>query len=310
MKPAVICLMGPTASGKTDLAVRLVNELPCDIVSVDSAMVYRGLDIGTAKPGPEVLAAAPHRLIDICDPADRYSAAHFSSDARREVKAILAAGRIPLLVGGTGLYFRAFERGLSALPVASHHLRQAIGERARQHGWAKLHEHLRLVDPASAERIHPNDPQRLQRALEVYELTGQPMSELLASGTAEAAPYRLIKIVVAPFDRSLLRERAKHRFHTMLEAGLIDEVRGLYARGDLHADLPAMRMVGYRQIWRYLAGELDYETMVTHAIVATRQLAKRQLTWFRAEADTNWFDSVDAQLKTKVMVQLEIALRP
>lgn len=310
MKPPVICLMGPTASGKTALAVSLVDRLPCDIVSVDSAMVYRGMDIGTAKPGPETLAKAPHRLIDICDPADSYSAARFCSDARCEVEAILGAGRIPLLVGGTGLYFRAFEQGLSALPAASHHLRQRISAQAQKSGWAALHERLRAVDPDSAARIHPNDPQRLQRALEVYELTGRPMSQLFEAEKDATGCYRFLKIVLAPADRTLLHERAKSRFHAMLQAGLIDEVRGLYARSDLHADLPAIRMVGYRQIWRYLAGELDYETMITHAIAATRQLAKRQLTWFRGETDARWFDAGSPGVEARAVAHLETALRP
>jgi len=288
----VICLMGPTASGKTDLAVELAESLPLDIVSVDSAMVYRGLDIGTAKPGPDVLARAPHRLIDICDPAESYSAARFRDDATREVEAIHAAGRIPLLVGGTGLYFRTFEQGLSALPGASHHIRQRIKEEARQCGWAAMHARLAEVDPASAERIHPNDPQRLQRALEVYELTGRPLSECWETNQGEPGPYRWLKLVVAPSDRAVLRERAASRFHAMIEAGLLDEVSALYNRGDLHENLPAMRLVGYRQVWRYLAGQLDYSDMITHAIVATRQLAKRQLTWFRAEQQTVWFDSL------------------
>lgn len=288
----VICLMGPTASGKTDLAVELVRSLPLDIVSVDSAMVYRGLDIGTAKPGAEVLARAPHRLIDICDPSESYSAARFRDDATREVDAIHAAGRVPLLVGGTGLYFRTFEQGLSVLPGASHHIRQRLAAEARQYGWAAMHARLAELDPASAERIHPNDPQRLQRALEVYELTGRPLSECWDENPGEPGHYRWLKLVVAPSDRALLRQRAASRFQAMIDAGLLDEVSGLYNRGDLHENLPAMRLVGYRQVWRYLAGQLDYSDMITHAIVATRQLAKRQLTWFRAEQQTVWFDSL------------------
>lgn len=308
-KPPVICLMGPTAAGKTELAVELVRRLPCDIVSVDSAMVYRGMDIGTAKPGPEVLAEAPHRLIDICEPSEPYSAARFRNDARHEVDIIHAAGRIPLLVGGTGLYFRAFASGLADLPAASHSCRQRLQQQAREQGWEALHARLAEVDPASAERIHPNDPQRLQRALEVYEISGRPLSELWADADAESLPYTLIKQVVAPSDRAVLRERAKTRFHAMLEAGLVAEVTALYQRRDLDQAMPSMRMVGYRQIWRYLEGQLDYQEMITHAIVATRQLAKRQLTWFRAEPDARWYDSMEAGLLDRILTDLLPALR-
>jgi len=305
----VICLMGPTASGKTDRAVELVRALPCDIVSVDSAMVYRGMDIGTAKPDPEVLAEAPHRLIDICDPAESYSAARFRDDARREVESIHSAGRIPLLVGGTGLYFRAFEQGLAALPGASHSVRLRLAAEARERGWAALHARLADVDPDSAARIHPNDPQRLQRALEVYELTGRRLSENWADEPDEPGCYEWIKLVVAPADRSLLRDRVAKRFHAMLEAGLVEEVRGLYERGDMDPSLPSMRMVGYRQVGRYLVGQLDYDDMITHAIVATRQLAKRQLTWFRAEQHARWFDSGDPELGAMLLSYLQAKLR-
>ncbi len=308
-QPPVICLMGPTAAGKTDLAVALVQALPCDIVSVDSAMVYRGMDIGTAKPDAATLARAPHRLIDICDPAESYSAARFRADARREVEAIHARGRIPLLVGGTGLYFRAFAEGLATLPGASHSIRQRLQREAREHGWQALHERLAEVDPASAERIHPNDPQRLQRALEVYELSGQPLSSLWAAGATEPPRYRLIKRVVAPADRQVLRERAATRFQAMLEAGLVAEVEALYNRGDLHHGMASMRMVGYRQLWRYLDGQLDYQEMITHAVAATRQLAKRQLTWFRAERDARWFDSTETGLAERLLADLEAELR-
>lgn len=305
----VICLMGPTAAGKTDLAVELVRTLPCDIVSVDSAMVYRGMDIGTAKPCPEVLAKAPHRLIDIRDPKETYSAAEFCADARQEVEHIHAAGRIPLLVGGTGLYFRAFDQGLAALPGASYHIRQRLLAEAAAHGWGWLHERLAAVDPASAQRIHPHDPQRIQRALEVYELTGRPLNESWSQAAGEPVVHELIKLVVAPAEREVLRERARIRFHAMLDAGLVDEVRGFFERGDLDLTRASMRMVGYRQVWRYLAGELDYEDMITHAVVATRQLAKRQLTWFRAEKHAQWFDSTDAALFDSLLSYLEAKLR-
>lgn len=300
----VICLMGPTASGKTELAVRLVEALPCDIVSVDSAMVYRGMDIGTAKPDTDTLARAPHRLIDIRDPAEAYSAAEFCQDARREAAAIRAQGRIPLLVGGTGLYFRAFEQGLSNLPAASYSIRREILEQARRDGWQALHRRLAEVDPDSARRIHPNDPQRLQRALEVHAMTGRPMSEIFDDPTREPLGSPIIKILIMPADRDVLRQRIGQRFDAMLAAGLEDEVRGLYERGDLHAGLPSMRMVGYRQVWRYLAGQLDRTDMITHAVVATRQLAKRQMTWFRRETNVCCFDSLDASLCDKVLKYL------
>lgn len=299
--PPAICLMGPTASGKTELAVRLAETLSCDIISVDSAMVYRGMDIGTAKPDAAVLARAPHRLIDIRDPAESYSAAEFCADARREAEAIRARGRIPLLVGGTGLYFRAFEHGLSNLPAASYTVRRTLLEDARRLGWQALHRRLAEIDPDSARRIHPNDPQRLQRALEVHAMTGRPMSEFFDEESREPLGFSILKILLIPADRDELRQRIGHRFKAMLAAGLEDEVRVLYERGDLHAGLPSMRMVGYRQMWRYLDGQLDRDEMITHAVVATRQLAKRQMTWFRGEADVRQFDSLDPALYDKVL---------
>jgi len=287
--PPAILLMGPTASGKTDLAVELSARLPCDIVSVDSAMVYRGMDIGTAKPGREVLAAAPHRLIDICDPSESYSAACFREDALREMADITAAGRIPLLVGGTMLYFRALQRGLSTLPSADPVLRQRLTAEASAEGWAALHRRLAAVDPVTAGRVHPNDPQRIQRALEVFELTGRPMSALVGEGMGKATlPYRLVKLVRAPKDRGVLHRRIEQRFRRMLEDGFEEEVRRLWTRGDLTSELPSMRSVGYRQMLKYLSGEYSYLEMVHRGIVATRQLAKRQFTWLRAEADCHW----------------------
>ncbi len=298
--PPVLFIMGPTASGKTDLALELVERLPCEIISVDSAMVYRDMDIGTAKPPPELLARAPHRLIDILDPAESYSAARFRDDALREMAEIVAAGRIPLLVGGTGLYFRALRRGLSDLPPADPALRTRLEREAAEHGWGVLHDRLRQVDPQAAERIHRNDPQRLQRALEVYELTGVPLSRLQQGGGAPL-PYRVLPLVVAPTDRDLLRERIEHRFRLMLEQGLVAEVEALYRRGDLGLDMPSIRCVGYRQVWSYLAGETDYAVMVERAVAATRQLAKRQLTWLRSEPESHWFDAADGKLLEKVL---------
>ena len=290
----VVFLMGPTATGKTQLAVKLVQQLPVDIISVDSAMVYRGMDIGTAKPAAEILRIAPHRLIDICDPVESYSAARFCHDALVEIKQIHAAGRIPLLVGGTGLYFRALEKGLSELPPADSGIRQQLEAEAVMVGWDTMHSRLASVDPEAAGRIHPNDPQRIQRALEVYALTGKPLSAHFSMNSSMPLPYSVIKIVISPAERKDLHEQIRQRFLRMLDRGLVDEVRNLYERGDMHADLPAMRMVGYRQVWHYLAGQIDYKTMTDHAVVATRQLAKRQLTWFRREQDAEWFASQDA----------------
>lgn len=299
--PPAIFVMGPTGAGKTDLAVELVRHLPCEIISVDSALVYRGMDIGTAKPGPEVLAVAPHRLIDICDPAEAYSAARFREDALREMAEITAAGRIPLLVGGTMLYFHRLQHGLSVLPSADPEVRAAIEEEARRKGWGALHARLAQVDPVAAARIHPNDPQRIQRALEVYQLTGRSLTELCAESAGEPFPYRAIKVVIAPVDREELRTRIAQRFARMLERGLLDEVAALYRRGDLGLDKPSIRAVGYRQVWEYLEGRVSYEQMVQRAVIATRQLAKRQLTWLRAEENAFWFDSGDPNTAANVL---------
>jgi tRNA dimethylallyltransferase len=290
--------MGPTASGKTDLAVELTEWLLCDIVSVDSAMVYRGMDIGTAKPDAATLTRAPHRLIDCCDPAEAYSAARFREDALREMAAIAEAGRIPLLVGGTMLYFRALQHGLSPLPSADPETRRRLEEDARRLGWNAMHRRLAQVDPQAAVQIHPNDPQRIGRALEVFELTGRPLTELQREGAGlHLLPYRLLKLVRAPAERAALHERIERRFHAMLAAGFEAEVRGLLARGDLKPDLPSMRCVGYRQVLKYLAGEYKYPVMVQRGIIATRQLAKRQWTWLRAEGDCHWLADADGPLE-------------
>lgn len=289
--PPVLFLMGPTAAGKTQLVVKLRQSLPVDIISVDSAMVYKGMDIGTAKPSAEILAIAPHRLINICDPVETYSAARFCQDARNEINAIRSIGRIPILVGGTGLYFRSLEQGLSELPPADQDTRRKLDTQAQLLGWEKMHARLAEVDPDAAMRIHPNDPQRIQRALEVYELTGMALSEHFSRGKTARLPFRIIKLIASPADRSILHRRISQRFYEMVEGGLLPEVERLYQRGDLHSGLPAMRMVGYRQVWKYLEGQLDYQHMIKHAIAATRQLAKRQLTWLRREAGSEWFDS-------------------
>jgi len=295
MPPAVF-LMGPTASGKTGLAVELVQRLPLEIISVDSALVYRGMNIGTAKPGPEILAAAPHRLIDIRDPSESYSAAEFRADALEAMAGITASSRIPLLVGGTFLYFRALERGLSEMPAANPEIRAGLEAEARRAGLASLHARLARIDPQSAARIHSADPQRIQRALEVYELTGEPMSAFHARGRRTALPYRVLKLALVPADRALLHARIAARFTAMLEAGLIEEVGGLYRRGDLTAELPAMRAVGYRQVWAYLAGELTLAELPERGIAATRQYARRQLTWLRGEVNINRFSESGALL--------------
>ncbi len=283
--------MGPTAAGKTDVAVELVKRLPCQIISVDSALIYRDMDIGTAKPDSTILAQAPHYLLNIRDPAESYSAAEFRADALGLMAEISASGQIPLLVGGTGLYFRALQSGLAELPPADEQIRAELEVAAQRHGWAALHQRLVEVDPISAARIHPNDPQRIQRALEVYMLTREALSALLARQQTAPLPYTIHKIVLAPHSRDILRERISQRFYQMLEQGLLEEVNALYRRGDLNLSMPSMRAVGYRQVWLYLTGELGKAEMTEAAITATRQLAKRQLTWLRREQDAIWVDS-------------------
>lgn len=289
--PAAVFLMGPTASGKTGLAVDLCARFPLEIISVDSALVYRGMDIGTAKPDADTLRTAPHRLIDIRDPSESYSAAEFRDDALREMKSITAAGKVPLLVGGTMLYFRALEHGLSELPAADPQIRKVLERQAEEIGWPAMHEILFEKDPRAAGRIHPNDPQRIQRALEVFAISGQPMSELQEKSEGDALDYRIHKIIISPQPRSILHERIERRFDLMMENGFIDEIKSLHARSDLHADLPAIRAVGYRQAWDWLEGNCTLEQMREKAIAATRQLAKRQLTWLRRESGCIWYDS-------------------
>ncbi|MCO6412734.1 MAG: tRNA (adenosine(37)-N6)-dimethylallyltransferase MiaA [Thiogranum sp.] len=292
-QPWAIFLMGPTASGKTGVAVELVQQLPLEIISVDSAMVYRGMDIGTAKPDAATLRIAPHRLIDIRDPAQAYSAAAFRADALREMQTIRNGGKAPLLVGGTMLYFRALERGLSELPGADPELRAELEAQAREQGWAALHERLRKVDPQSAARIHANDPQRIQRALEVYLLSGCTLTELCAQPVRREPGWRFLKIVLAPADRELLHARIRQRFRTMIDQGFLKEVIELRQRGDLAPGMPSMRAVGYRQAWEFLDGKLSEEEWVERAIIATRQYAKRQLTWLRSETGAHWIDPTE-----------------
>lgn len=302
--PTAIFLMGPTAAGKTDLAVQLVARLHCAIISVDSAMVYRGMDIGTAKPSPEVLRVAPHRLIDMLDPAESYSAARFRSDALREMGSIRDADATPLLVGGTMLYFRALQQGLSELPSADPAVRERLFAEAGAEGWPALHRRLAAVDPEAARRIHPNDPQRIQRALEVYELSGRPLTVLQRERQGRRLPYRVAPLAVAPAERAVLHQRIAERFRVMLAEGLIEEVEALRQRGDLDVSMPALRAVGYRQVWDYLAGRCTHAELVERGIIATRQLAKRQLTWLRAWPGLQWFDSRDRHLTDKVLKML------
>ena len=297
----VIFIMGPTASGKTDLAIKLYNKLNAEIISVDSAMVYKGMDIGTAKPDKALLEQVPHHLIDICDPLDAYSAANFCKDAKALIETIFAKNRIPILVGGTGLYFRALENGLSSLPQADALVRQRLEQLGKEIGWPNMHKRLAEVDAEAAERIKPNDPQRIQRALEVFEITGQSLTELQKDNQAIPFEYPIKKFIMAPEDRSVLHERIKQRYIKMLEDGLIDEVENFYSNDAFHASLPSMRMVGYRQVWQYLTGELAYDEMVDRGIIATRQLAKRQLTWCRSENSAIWLNSESSEIFNEIL---------
>ena len=305
--PVAVCIMGPTASGKTDLAVHLVEHFPVDIISVDSALVYREMNIGTAKPEPDVLARAPHRLIDFLEPSEPYSAARFCKDALREMQDIQANGRTPLLVGGTMMYFRALLQGLAELPSADEALRDELMQEAEQKGWQAMHDQLAEIDPQAAKRIHPNDPQRIQRAIEVYRLTGMSLSDWQAQ-PVQPFPYQPVLIGLIPSDRAVLHARIAARFHRMLELGLVQEVEALYDRGDLTIDMPSMRAVGYRQVWQYLDGQLGYEQMVDKAIAATRQLAKRQLTWLRSMPNVRKFDCLNKDLADEVLKALSPVL--
>jgi tRNA dimethylallyltransferase len=284
----IVTLMGPTASGKTELAMRLADLLPVEIISVDSAMVYREMNIGTAKPTPDVLERYPHRLIDLKGPAESYSAGEFVADARACVASALNARRLPVLVGGTMLYFKAFKGGMADLPLTSNEIRAELEQRAQREGLGALHAELRRVDPVAAAGIHPNNPQRLLRALEVHAVSGRPISEFWArqssGGVAQALGCRLLEFAIEP-SRDVVNARIEQRFATMLNAGLLDEVRALMARGDLSPEKPSMRAVGYRQVWHHLSGEIDRSTMIERAVAATRQLAKRQRTWLRSWSD-------------------------
>lgn len=294
--------MGPTACGKTALAIRLSQELPADIISVDSALVYRDMDIGTAKPSREECASAPHRLINICDPADHYSAGQFCADAKQEIDITLSNNRTPLLVGGTMLYFHKLLFGIAALPMADQQIRAQLSQEAEKIGWAAMHDKLKQVDPAAAKKIKPQDPQRIQRALEVFLLTGKPISALQKENMPALINHHpVIAIALIPNNRQWLHDHIAKRLEKMLSMGLVDEVQRLKNRGDLNEHMPSLRMVGYRQVWEYLDGKTDFNTMKAKVLAATRQLAKRQLTWLRSWSGLTVFDPQDPMLFEKVL---------
>jgi len=329
--PTAIFLMGPTASGKTDLAIELCKHLPVEIISVDSALIYRDMDIGTAKPSAAELEKAPHRLINILDASESYSVARFYDDASREMQDIVSKGRIPLLVGGTMMYFRVLRDGIASMPSADEQVRSEINTLAAEHGWPYIHDLLAKVDPESAARIKPTDPQRLQRALEVYRVSGKTLTQHWAeqktlqknnigdTGNKEEdgytvfesaippVPFRILSFAIAPSDRKVLHERIAQRFKLMLESGFQKEVECFRSRGDVALDMPSMRCVGYRQMWEYLDGEYDYDRMVEKGIVATRQLAKRQLTWLRAWPNVEWLETGDENNLAKVLKTYSLA---
>ncbi|QLB23727.1 tRNA (adenosine(37)-N6)-dimethylallyltransferase MiaA [Pasteurella skyensis] len=285
--------MGPTASGKTDLAIKLRQNLPVEIISVDSALIYKGMDIGTAKPSQEELALAPHRLIDIIDPAQSYSVANFRDDALKEMAEVTASGRIPLLVGGTMLYYKGLVEGLSPLPSSQPEIRADIQLKAEQQGWGELHKELLSIDPIAGQRINENDSQRIGRALEVFYISGRTMTELTAQ-KGESLPYDVLQFAITPQDRAVLHNRIEQRFHKMIALGFEQEVARLFERKDLHIDLPSIRCVGYRQMWEYLQGDISLDEAIFKGICATRQLAKRQITWLRGwNSEIEWLDSLE-----------------
>jgi tRNA dimethylallyltransferase len=302
--PPAIFLMGPTASGKTAVAVELAQHLPVELISVDSALVYRDMDIGTAKPDEATLAAAPHHLIDIIAPTEVYSAAAFRSDALRLMQEITARGKIPLLVGGTMLYFRALRFGLSDLPQADIAVRADIEEQAARFGWPAMHDELARIDPETAARLKPNDSQRIQRALEIFRVSGQPMSALLALQEEYRLPYSVIPLALIPSDRKQLHERIATRFADMLQQGLLDELNDLQRKYVLHSEMASMRCVGYRQAWQYHVGDIDKTDLLEQGIAATRQLAKRQLTWLRGMPDNIELDCLATDLNKQVLAKV------
>ncbi|WP_082565314.1 tRNA (adenosine(37)-N6)-dimethylallyltransferase MiaA [Duganella sp. Root1480D1] len=310
-RPLAVAIMGPTASGKTAAALAIAQQVPCEIISVDSALVYRGMDIGTAKPSKEELAAAPHHLIDIIDPLDSYSVAQFRTDTLGLVSEISARGKVPLLVGGTMLYYKGLADGLDDLPGADAALRAQLDGEAARIGWPAMHARLAQVDPETAARLKPADAQRIQRALEIHALSGKPMSELLAQREKEELPFELVSFALEPSDRAWLHERIARRFDIMLDSGFLDEVKALRARGDLHLGLPSIRCVGYRQAWEYLDGAIDHATMRETGIIATRQLCKRQLTWLRGMPERIVVDccapDASQQLQQQVLAKISKA---
>ena len=306
-KPAVL-IMGPTASGKTDLVLRLARERPIDIISVDSAMVYRGMNIGTGKPSRDVLERYPHRLVDILDPSEAYSAGQFVRDAKSAIEEAHRNARLPVLVGGTMLYFRALRHGLAEMPSADPAVREQIDREAAERGWPALHSELAVLDPTAAARIKPNDAQRIQRALEVFRLTGKTLSELHASPQPPAAGLRFVAYAWVPSDRQRLHSAIETRFASMMKAGLLDEVRALHARADLHSNLPAIRSVGYRQLWEHLQGDVPLERAAERAIFATRQLARRQLMWLRAETEVSWIDPLESTADAQILRSIDSVL--
>ncbi|MDR0233400.1 MAG: tRNA (adenosine(37)-N6)-dimethylallyltransferase MiaA [Zoogloeaceae bacterium] len=297
--------MGPTASGKTALALNLARRFPLEIVSVDSALVFRDMNIGTAKPDAATLAEFPHRLVNLISPEESYSAARFRADALDAMTEITASGNVPLLVGGTMLYFKTLLSGLADLPKADPALRAALDREAAEKGWPALHDELMATDPATARRLSPSDSQRIQRALEICRISGRPMSELLAETRQNAPPYRFLFLSLFPGSRAVLHERIAYRFHAMLAAGLIEEVRALRGRYTLTPNLPSMRMVGYRQTWEYLEGAYDRETLLERGVAATRQLAKRQITWLNNSLPGEAFDCLDGDLSAKVAGRIQ-----
>ncbi|WP_371287222.1 tRNA (adenosine(37)-N6)-dimethylallyltransferase MiaA [Colwellia ponticola] len=303
-QPPVICLMGPTASGKTALAMALQDALPCDIVSVDSALIYRDMDIGTAKPTAAELVNYPHKLINLRDASESYSAADFCHDALAQIAEIRSKNRIPLLVGGTMMYFKSLIEGISPLPTANADIRKAIESEALVKGWQAMHDQLAEIDPVSAERIHPNDPQRLTRALEVYRLTNNTLTQLTQIKGARLEG-NILQLAITPKERSTLHDRIAQRYEQMIALGFEQEVMKLKSRGDLHTDLPSIRCVGYRQMWQYLDGEYDYDEMIFRGICATRQLAKRQLTWLRNWPNLHWLITDDATNLAQVLSLLD-----
>ena len=301
----VIAIMGPTASGKTGLALEIAAKVDSEVISVDSALVYKGMDIGTAKPTQEEQEGVVHHLIDIIDPAESYSVSQFVNDTNALIGDILARGKVPILAGGTMMYFNALINGISPLPKSDEKVRDEITQQAQRLGWSKLHDELRGVDPISGERIHPNDPQRITRALEVYRSTGKTLTHWQQQ-EGERCPYNIAQFAIAPADRAVLHERIATRFDMMLEAGFEQEVLKLYERSDLHEDLPSIRSVGYRQMWQYLDGQLSYAEMRERGIIATRQLAKRQLTWLRGWEQVTWLDTFANDNLTKITAKVTL----